>query len=262
MANLALGKKIIEDWYSPEEVTNGNFQNFTGSKGFTSTHWPKNLTLDLENIYEIETIRFLLWNKDARMYKYRLLTSENAVDWIVHFDSHDGGYKGWQEFQFHEKLKMKYIRLHCMWNSMNGGFHIVELQAYDKDTEDINIILDNKRIISSKSNVIEIEHGSGLPLTEQMNSLTNTLEKILQDNQIINPGPFNKIIDSFRMQTNDIQALEKSIDSIRREIISPVKKELEEGKRLGKFSVWGFYVGFIGIIVSIFAILNGIFKWI
>jgi hypothetical protein len=149
-----------------------------------------------------------------------------------------------------------------MWNSANGGFHVVQLQVFDKETEQLEIKVDNKRIISISvaENINEI--GSGLPLTQQMNSLINSLEKILQDNQIINPEPFKKIIASFRIQAYDIEALEKSIDSIRREIINPVKKELDEGKRLGKFSVWGFYIGFVGIIVSIFAILNGIFKWI
>jgi hypothetical protein len=94
MTNIALGKRIIEDWEKPEEATNGNYKNYTGSIGFASTHWPKNLTLDLEETYEIETIRFLLWDRDARIYKYRLLTSVDSFIWKVHFDTYDGGYKG------------------------------------------------------------------------------------------------------------------------------------------------------------------------
>jgi hypothetical protein len=43
-----------------------------------------------------------------------------------------------------------------------------------------------------------------------------------------------------RVQANDIESLEKSVDSIRREIINPVKQELEEGRKLGRYSKWGF----------------------
>lgn len=262
MANIALGKKIMEDWKAPNELTNGNYTNYTGKVGFTSSVWPKNLTLDLEDIYYIETIRFLLYDKDTRLYKYRILTSEDVTHWSVHYDTDDGGYRGWQEFTFQDKIKARYIRIHCMWNSQNNNFHIVELQVYDKDTEILNLNIANKRIISTKKITSSIEIGTGLPITRMMINLTNSLETILNEHQVINPKPFKEIINSLRIQVNDIESLENSVDSIRREIIDPVKQELEEGRELGKFSKWGFYVGFIAIIVSIFAILNGVFNWI
>lgn len=144
---------------------------------------------------------------------------------------------------------------------MNPGFHVVAMQVYDEDTENLNVDINNKRIILSKSDS-QKEIGDALPVTQKINNLINNLERILKENPIINPVPFQEILTSFKIQAYDIESLEKSMDSVRREIISPVKKELEEGKKLGKFSVWGFYVGFAGIIVSIFAILNAIFKWI
>lgn len=263
MANIAFGKPIIEqDWKRPEELTNGNYKIYDGSIGYTHSSWPRNLTLDLKDVYDIETIRFLLWDKNNRVYKYRLLTSSDSITWNLHYDTYENSFKGWQEFSFSEKINARYIRIHCLWNSANVGFHIVEMQVYNEETENLNLNITNKKIIRSKTEDYQIEVGNSLPLTQQMNNLTNSLERILKENTIINPKPFQEIITNFRIQTFDIESLEKSIDSIRREIINPVKKELEDGKKLGRFSVWGFYIGFAGIIVSIFAILNGIFNWI
>jgi hypothetical protein len=263
MANIALNKPILEnEWLRPEELTKNNYKTYTGTKGFTEAIWPINLTLDLQEIYYIETIRFLLWAKDQRVYKYRLLTSIDSITWDVHFDSSQGGSNGWQEFCFQEKILIRYIRIQCLWNSSNAAFHIVEMQVYDEDTENLEITVINKRIIRSKQNGETREIGDGLPLTQKINNLTNSLERTLKENPLINPDPFQEIIKNFRIQAYDIESLEISLESIRREIINPVKNELEEGKRLGRFSVWGFYVGFAGIVVSIFAILNGIFKWI
>jgi hypothetical protein len=263
MANIALNKKILEpEWVRPEVLVDNNYTNYNGSNGYTHSSWPINLTLDLENIFEIETIRFLLWDKDPRVYKYRLLTSMDLKVWDVHFDSFVNGYRSWQEFNFQEKISARYVRLHCLWNSDNVGFHIVQMQVYDNETEELNIDISNIRVILLKKEESNLEIGSGLPLTQQMKILTNSLEVIMKEHPLINPKPFQDILSSFKIQANDIEALELSIDSIRREIISPVKKELENGNKIGRFSVWGFYVGFAGFIVSIFAILNGIFKWI
>lgn len=261
MANIALGKSILENWKNSEALTNGKYDDYS-HKGYASTHWPHNLTLDLEENTKIDTIRFLLWNNDSRTYHYRLLTSEDLVIWNVHYDSSETGCKGWQEFTFNDKRSVRYIRIHCLWNSANPAFHINEIQVYDQDPPQLPITIEQKRIISDKTTTRNIEIGSGLPITTEIQQIADSLEKILLDNEIINPKPFQRIINSFRIQAIDIEALEKSIDSIRREIINPVKTELEEGKRLGRFSVWGFYIGFAGIVVSIFAILNGIFDWI
>lgn len=65
MANIALKKPILEiEWQRPEELTNNQHTGYTGTSGFTHSKWPTYLTLDLQNINRIETIRFLLWDKD------------------------------------------------------------------------------------------------------------------------------------------------------------------------------------------------------
>ena len=265
MGNIALGKKILEreNWIRPEELTNDNFRKYDGKKGYSYAQWPCNLTLDLGKVEDIETIRFLLYDEDDRSYKYRLLTSRNLNEWSVHYDSAEYNCKGWQEFNFQEKISTRYIRIHCLWNSKNRHFHIIELQAYDRDTENHNLTISNKTLLSLGTKVQPDEIGDGSPFTLKINDLIHGLEKIIQENsRIINPEPIQEIIINLRTQAHDVETLEKSLGSIRREIINPVKKELEAGRKIGRFSILGFYVGFAGIIISIFAILNGIFKWI
>lgn len=264
MGNIALGKKILEteNWIRFEELTNNNFRKYDGKRGYSYAKWPGNLTLDLGKVEEIETIRFLLYDEDERIYKYRLLTSSDLNEWTVHYDSAEHDCKGWQEFNFQEKISARYIRIHCLWNSKNRHFHIIELQVYDKDTEDLNLIISNKKLLSTKSTDQAYEFGDGSPFTIQVNELISGLEKIIQEYSYIKPEPIQEIILNLRTQAHDVETLEKSLGSIRREILNPVKKELEAGRRIGKYSIWGFIVGFLGIVISIFAILNGIFKWI
>ena len=44
------------------------------------------------------------------------------------------------------------------------------------------------------------------------------------------------------------------MDSIRREIINPVHQELEHSAKLGRFSVWVFWIGLIGGVLAIISI--------
>ncbi|MDD3688054.1 MAG: discoidin domain-containing protein [Bacteroidales bacterium] len=160
MANIALNKPIIESaWAKPQELTNDNFKVYDGNNGFTYSHWPSYLTLDLQEIASIETIRFLLFDKDARTYKYRFLTSPDLINWSVHFDSYDVGYSGWQEFSFPDKINVRYIRIHCLWNSVNTGFHLVQMQVYDENTELLEYKITNKKVIHTKSEIIATEIG-------------------------------------------------------------------------------------------------------
>lgn len=263
MSNIALNKPILESvWERPEELTNGNYNNYDKKFGYSYSKWPSYLTVDLQDIFKIETIRFLLWDGDQRVYKYRLLTSSDSINWTVHFDTSERGYQGWQEFYFPEKMEIRYIRIHCLWNSVNFAFHIVQLQAFDSETEELKKHITNKRIIVKKPENIENEINDGLPLTQKLNNQISSLERILNETSMINSESFQEFINNMRIQAYDIESLEKSIDSVRREIINPVKNELDKSSKLGRFSVLGFYVGFAGLVVSIFSILNLIFKWI
>lgn len=102
---------------------------------------------------------------------------------------------------------------------------------------------------------LENEVGDGLPLQAKVRSIINGIEGLIEKNtEFINPQPFRLLISQLRNQVSDVASLERGMDSIRREIITPVRHELEHSAKLGRFSVWGFWVGLVGGVLAIFSL--------
>ncbi len=263
MTNLALGKTIEEKIIRPGTVTDGTITGYTGSTGHARFAWPGTLTLDLGSIEKLKCIRLLLWDnlgklgnqRDDRIYKYRLLTSVDHQIWKVLYDTGDDGFNGWQVFHFPNDIQAQYIRVHGLSNSKNPEFHIVQLEAYDTEPLDFEAdIVVNKEI--DDFSCISEEIGDGLPIEQSVQSMIIRLEQLVdEDPGIINPEPINAVISNLRTQVRDIGKIEKSMASIRREIINPVRAELEVSNRLGKFSKWGFVIGIIGGTFAIISLL-------
>jgi formylmethanofuran:tetrahydromethanopterin formyltransferase len=98
------------------------------------------------------------------------------------------------------------------------------------------------------------EIGERSSLESKVNDIIQQLEQITKDYDILKPEPFDKLIAELREQIADVVSVEKNMNSIRREIISPVKNELERSSKLGKFSFWGFWIGIIGGILAIISL--------
>ena len=54
---------------------------------------------------------------------------------------------------------------------------------------------------------------------------------------------------------SNIEKIETNIDAIKSEVIAPLKEELRQNKTAGKFSIFGFWVGAFGLVVSIGTLL-------
>ncbi len=265
MANIALHKQIEEKWTNKGEATDGNVTKYDDNKtGFACTEWPSTLTVDLEKSYDLHTIRFLLWDnlgggrtqRALRRYKYRLLTSIDHKNWIVHYDTGDSGFNGWQEFKFPHKISARFIRVHALQNSANKFFHIVQIEAYDSLPPPLDVDCINKITLLTEDQEVEIK--DGMPFSTRLKALLNSLTKEIEKlRTMLAPNilnPILNIINDLRVRLKDVESIEKSMDSIRREIINPVNKELKKASKLGKFSKWGFWVGIIGFIVAIASI--------
>lgn len=63
------------------------------------------------------------------------------------------------------------------------------------------------------------------------------------------------LLQELTSHVEEVTEVEEHIDAIRGMVISPIKKELEENKQAGQFSIWGFYVGAIGLIASVASLL-------
>lgn len=258
--NVALNKKILENWEKSEEITNGNSSVYDGHNGFGFNSCPSTLTIDLTEIIDLVEIRFLLWDglgngnnkRDQRKYQYRLLTSQDQQEWTVHYDTGAYGYNGWQLFQFPDKVAARYIRLHALHNTANKHFHVVQIEAYDSDAPKLNCEISNSRIISTSDEIQE--DGDGLSVSAKFKSITKEIESLVEK-KTIHP----ELLTSLQAQVRDIESIEKSLLSVRREIITPINRELEKGRRLGKFSVYGFWVGIVGGILAIISLSTSSF---
>ncbi|WKC37067.1 hypothetical protein QYM18_21875 [Ectopseudomonas chengduensis] len=65
----------------------------------------------------------------------------------------------------------------------------------------------------------------------------------------------DEAISDLSKHQENIEKIEENIDAIKSEVIAPIKEELVQNKTAGKFSVFGFWVGALGLIVSIGTVL-------
>lgn len=261
MANVAFGKPIEEPVTNSSSATDGNATEYSSMKGFAEFSWPYMITIDLGALHALFCIRLLLWDglgagnkqRDNRIYTYRLLTSADHKTWKVIYDSLSSGGNGWQDFRFPNPLEARYVRVHGLSNSANDKFQVVQVEAHDAQPPDLDAEIVLARTMLTES--IQVEVGDGLPLQAKVQSIINRIESLIEKNKdLLNPQHFRLLISQLRNQVSDVASLERGMDSIRREIITPVHHELERSAKLGRFSVWGFWVGLVGGALAIISL--------
>jgi len=72
--------------------------------------------------------------------------------------------------------------------------------------------------------------------------------------------PLNNSVKELKRHTENVEKIEDNIDAIKEEVIDKIKDELEYNKKAGSFSIWGFWIGIIALLVSIFTIGKGLFE--
>jgi len=69
----------------------------------------------------------------------------------------------------------------------------------------------------------------------------------------------NDLNDSYQQlekHTTEIKQIEDNIDAIKSQVIGNIKEELEQNKKSGIFSIYGFWIGLIALIFSIIASIS------
>ena len=112
-----------------DQLNDRNSTKYTGSTGFASGSWPCEISLTFPKVYQLKTIRFLLWDGDDRYYRYTIDVSADGKEWTQLADRSKGKWKSWQEFNFPPR-PVKKIRVNGLYNSANSGFYIVEMEAF------------------------------------------------------------------------------------------------------------------------------------
>jgi hypothetical protein len=112
------GGSFLLDGRAPEDRT-----------GIAHGPLPCEWTITFRKVYELREIRFLLWDRDERYYRYVLATSVDGKSFTVLADRSRGQWSSWQRMTFPPR-PVKAIKLTGLYNSKNREFHVVEFEAY------------------------------------------------------------------------------------------------------------------------------------
>jgi len=247
--NYALHKKIIESNVAKAETaTNGVTTGYTGNTGFAYFLYPGTLTVDLENIFLIKCIRFLLWdglgtggNKpDKRRYKYNLQVSQDNYHFKTVHTTADEGTIGWQIFYFENAIKIRYIRIHGIFNTANKGFHIVEIEAHDEKPPKPEGHIGREENIENQMGSLELTNSTNIPPKINSNEINNIIS-VLKNSRLFNDDLIKRIETSF----NDLIVLDQNINAVRSQIIEPVKNEMQKSNKLALFALILTIIGLV-----------------
>jgi len=128
LENLAL-EKTVTNMLNANFVTDGDTKNYNRQTGYASCNWPEEVVLDLEDVYELQKISLYLWDLDKRYYHYIISLSSDNQNWTVVKNMQRTPARGYQ-FVNLDSQKARYIKIDCLYNSNNRGFHIVQLEVF------------------------------------------------------------------------------------------------------------------------------------
>jgi len=121
-----------------ELLIDGNSTQYDGGNGYAETAWnaqpPQALLITLKEAQTVNLVRFKLWDQDGRFYRYKVEICpdlDNARWKTIEDRSHEKFQcRSWQNIVFPTQ-DLRRVRVTGTFNSVNGSFHAVELEAYD-----------------------------------------------------------------------------------------------------------------------------------
>lgn len=120
----SIGKPI----HSPAELLDGDMEILRNSK-FAYSEWPCEWVITLDKVYQLQEIRFLLWDGDERYYRHIIATSIDGRSYVPLVDRSQGEWRSWQRIQLPAR-PVKAIKLLGLYNSAARHFFVVEFEAY------------------------------------------------------------------------------------------------------------------------------------
>uniref|UniRef100_A0A914EC69 BACK domain-containing protein n=1 Tax=Acrobeloides nanus TaxID=290746 RepID=A0A914EC69_9BILA len=135
VATIEKGAKVIEgfaaindpDRNDPTAVLFNGDLTAIGDKNFVYHNTNGALTIQLDQVYLLSSMRFLLWNGNDRIYKsYGIEVSTDHDSWNKLCENNDC--KSWQIIRFDQQA-VRYIRITGTGNTDNEGFHIIHFEC-------------------------------------------------------------------------------------------------------------------------------------
>ncbi len=123
---------------STKSAIDGNSNNYGPLHGYTAhkLNLPgSHLLITLKEVSLTNKIRFLLWDKDNRFYRYKIEVSNEQKQWELISNNNSGEPRSWQEFVFEPK-EIKFIKITGLFSSATflfskiPWFHVVEVETY------------------------------------------------------------------------------------------------------------------------------------
>jgi hypothetical protein len=116
-----------------DKLLDGDATNYDGGSGFASYDMSANpngaIVITLAKKTSLNRVRFLLWDKDDRTYRYIVSVSPDNKAWKVLKDCSKLEMRSWQQIDF-DAQDVLAIKIKGLGNTANSGFHIVEVEAY------------------------------------------------------------------------------------------------------------------------------------
>ena len=130
---LATSGAVATGGQNPQLLIDGNSENYDGGNGYayTDNNNPNDvMTVTLKEPVQMTRVRFLLWDKDERSYRYIVSVSADGKNFKKVQDNSKRESRSWQQIRF-ARQKVKAVQVKGIAGTSDNNFHVVEIEAYD-----------------------------------------------------------------------------------------------------------------------------------
>jgi hypothetical protein len=130
---LASDGAVATGGQRPELLNDGNNDNYDGSNGYayTDNNDPNQaMVITLKAPVQMTRIRFLLWDKDERSYRYIASVSADGKNFKKVQDNSKRESRSWQQIRF-ARQKVKAVQIKGIAGTSDNNCHVVEIEGYD-----------------------------------------------------------------------------------------------------------------------------------
>lgn len=130
VATMEHGAKVLTGEPRHELLEPKTLRSYDADRGFTrhSIDDENGITVELGDMFIINHIILLLWDKDSRSYSYYVEVSRNQKDWCRVIDHSTFLCRSSQKLYFEPRV-VRYIRVVGTHNALNNVFHLVSFKA-------------------------------------------------------------------------------------------------------------------------------------
>lgn len=267
----------------------GSVRPYDEHTGYYKLKNPGWIVFDLGREVEIGYIRLLLWDNcggekkqpSRRRYIYRLLTAaeqpgcdDSHLTWTVRYYNMNNGSNGWQEFVFAPVQRIRYIKLHTIANTRDAYTHLVNIQAYEWQTRELQDYFDLSRSVIARrqtrvhdvyvpsvkglvcnrviieKNNRQIDSEISTYIYKEISAKIADLLKLLRQHAV-DTSQIDAIRGEVEMDAAGQQSVESEFRYFHKTLLKPIFEELHRQKKNKKWANWALVVAVISYLWSL-----------